>query len=145
MGRAAARTRVTTVDALAQMTLFADLNRAQVEAVAHSFDEEAFAEGQRVLRHGLSGSSFYVILDGEAEVVIDGVERARLGRGDFFGEISALTGDVPSADVIAATLLRCLVIPSTELEEFLLERPRVMLRMLRAEANRLRGMLEWQS
>ncbi len=144
MGRGAARTRVTIVDTLAQMTLFADLSRAQVEAVSHSFEEEAFAEGQRVLRHGLSGSSFYVILDGEAEVVIDGVERARLGRGDFFGEISALTGDAPNADVIAATLLRCLVIPSTGLEEFLLERPRVMLRMLQAEARRLQAAGQWQ-
>jgi CRP-like cAMP-binding protein len=37
------------------------------------------------------------------------------------------------------------VIPRPDVERFLLERPRVMLRMLRAEANRLRSMLEWQS
>ena len=68
---------------------------------------------------------------------IDGDERSRLGRGDFFGEISALTGDAPSADVVATSLLRCLVIPATELEEFLVARPRVMLRMLQSEARRL--------
>jgi len=126
-----------TVDSLARLTLFADLSRAEVEAVSHSFDEQVFAVGERVLRLGLSGSSFYVILDGEAAVRIDGDERARLGRGDFFGEISALTGDAPSADVVATSLLRCLVIPATELEEFLVERPRVMLRMLQAEARRV--------
>jgi CRP-like cAMP-binding protein len=127
----------STVDSLARLTLFADLSRAELEAVSHSFDEQVFAEGERVLRLGLSGSSFYVILEGEATVRIDGEERARLGRGDFFGEISALTGDAPSADVVATSLLRCLVIPATELEEFLVERPRVMLRMLQAEARRV--------
>jgi CRP-like cAMP-binding protein len=127
----------STVDSLARLTLFADLSRPQVEAVSHSFDEQVFAEGERVLRHGLSGSSFYVILDGEAAVRVDGEERSRLGRGDFFGEISALTGDAPSADVVATSLLRCFVIPATELEEFLIERPRVMLRMLQAEARRV--------
>jgi CRP-like cAMP-binding protein len=137
-------TRAPIVDSLAQMALFADLSRAQLEVVAQSFEDEMFAEGQRVLRHGLSGSGVYVILEGEAVVSRDGQEIARLYRGDFFGEVSVLTDEVPSADVAAATLLRCLVIPRPELEPFLLERPEVMLRMLRAVAGRLRGMLEWR-
>jgi CRP-like cAMP-binding protein len=133
-----------TAETLAQLTLFADLQRPQLEAVAHSFDEQVFPKGQRVLRDGLSGSSFYVILDGEAAVVIDGEERARLGRGEFFGEISALTGRPPSADVVATTMLRTLVIPSNELEAFLLERPSVMLRMLHAQARRLQAAGQWR-
>ena len=79
----------STVDTLARLTLFADLSRAEVEAVSHSFDEQVFAEGERVLRLGLSGSSVYVILEGEAAVHIDGDERSRLGRGDFFGRSGA--------------------------------------------------------
>lgn len=134
----------STVDSLARLTLFADLSRPQVEAVSHLFEEQVFAEGERVLRLGLSGSSFYVILEGEAAVQIDGDERARLGRGDFFGEISALTGDPPNADVVATSLLRCLVIAATQLEEFLVEHPRVMLRMLQAEARRLQTAGQWQ-
>jgi CRP-like cAMP-binding protein len=133
-----------TTETLAQLTLFADLQRPQLEAVAHTFDEQVFPEGQRVLREGLSGSSFYVILDGEAAVVIGGEERARLGRGEFFGEISALTGRPPSADVVATTILRTLVIPSNELEAFLLERPSVMLRMLHAQARRLHAAVQWR-
>ena len=135
---------VTTVDALSQLALFADLPRPQVEAVAHSFDEEVFGPGQRVLRRGLSGSSFYVILEGEAAVVIDGDERVRLQRGDFFGEISALLGVLPVADIVASSLLRCLVIPAGELEEFLLTHPTLLLRLLKAEAGRLHANSEWQ-
>lgn len=134
----------STTEKLSQLALFADLPHPQVEALAHTFEEQVFSEGQRVLRDGLSGSSFYVILDGEAAVVIDGQERSRLGRGEFFGEISALTGGPPSADVIAATMLRTLVIPANELEQFLLERPSVMLRMLQAEARRLQAAGQWR-
>ncbi len=101
------------VERLAQLALFADLRWPELEAVAHTFEEEVFGEGQRVLRQGISGGAFYVVLEGEAAVVIDGQERARLGRGEFFGEISALTGGVPVADVRAETLLRCLALPGS--------------------------------
>ena len=80
------------VDTLARLSLFADLPYPQLEALAHSFGEEVYPEGQRVIRQDVTGGGFYVILDGEAKVVVDGNERARLGRGDFFGEISILTG-----------------------------------------------------
>ena len=129
---------------LGQLALFADLKWAELEAIAHAFDDEVFAAGQRVLRQGLSGSAFYVVLDGEATVTIDGVERRRLGRGDFFGEISALTGEPPSADVRAETVLRCLTVPGPQLEGFLLERPAVTVRLLQAEARRLRDADRWQ-
>ena len=135
---------VDIAESLGQLALFADLTPPQLEAVAHSHDEDVFAEGERVLRRGLSGGNFYVILEGEASVEIDGRERQRLGRGEFFGEISALTGDTPSADVVAATVLRCLVIPAAELEKLLLERPQLMLRLLRMEARRLRNTIEWR-
>jgi CRP-like cAMP-binding protein len=135
---------VTVVETLGQLALFADLTPSQLQAIAHSHEEDVFAAGERVLRRGLSGGNFYVILEGEAAVEVGGEERHRLGRGEFFGEISALTGEPPSADVVAATMLRCLVIPAAQLERLLLERPKFMLRLLRMEAQRLRGTLEWR-
>jgi CRP-like cAMP-binding protein len=129
---------------LAQLALFADLRWPELEAVAHTLEEEVFAEGQRVLRQGISGSAFYIVLDGDAAVLVDGTERARLGRGDFFGEISALTGELPTADVRAETMLRCLMLPGPQLESFLLEHPMVMLRMLHAEARRVRDATRWR-
>jgi CRP-like cAMP-binding protein len=133
------------VEALSRLSLFADLPHPQLEALAHSFGEEVFAEGQRVIRQDVTGSGFYVILDGEAQVVIDDQERARLTRGDFFGEISLLTGEAPTADVIATSLLRCLIIPDNELKEFLLKQPSVMYRMLQVEARRLRAANVWNA
>jgi CRP-like cAMP-binding protein len=134
----------SVADRLAQLALFADLRWPELEAVAHTFEEEVFGEGQRVIRQGISGSAFYVVLEGDAAVLVDGTERARLGRGDFFGEISALTGDVPTADIRAETMLRCLMLPGAQLEGFLLEYPAVMLRMLHAEARRVREANRWR-
>jgi CRP-like cAMP-binding protein len=131
------------VEALARLSLFADLTHPQLAAVAHSFDEEVFAEGQRVIRQDVTGGGFYVILEGEAKVVIDGQERARLSPGDFFGELSLLTDEPPAADVIATTVLRCLLIPDNELKAFLLRQPTVMYRMLQIEARRLRAANVW--
>jgi CRP-like cAMP-binding protein len=131
------------VEALARLSLFADVAHPQLEALAHSFGEEVFAEGQRVIRQDVTGSGFYVILDGDAKIVIDGQERARLSRGDFFGEISILTDEAPTADVIATSLLRCLIIPDNELKAFLVKQPSVMYRMLQIEARRLRAANVW--
>ncbi len=133
------------VDTLSGFSLFADLQRPQLEGVAHTFEEEAFAEGQRILRQGFSGNNFYVILDGEAAVRVDGQDLATLGRGDFFGEVSVLLGDPPTADVVATRAMRCLVLAGPEVEEFLVAHPRVMFRMLQAEARRLRNTIRWRS
>jgi CRP-like cAMP-binding protein len=135
---------MSIAETLGQLALFADLSPSQLEAIAHSHEEDVFAAGERVLRRGLSGGNFYVILEGEAGVEIGGEVRHTLARGDFFGEISALTGEPPTADVVAVTMLRCLVIPGPQLEGLLLDRPQFMLRLLRIEARRLRTTLEWQ-
>jgi len=133
------------VDILAGLTLFGDLSRPQLEAVAHTFDEEWFGEGQRILRQGFTGTGFYVILEGEAAVRIDGVDRATLGKGDFFGEISILLGEPPVADIVALRPLRCLVLGGPDTAPFLNSYPRVMYRMLQAQARRLRNASQWRS
>ena len=134
----------TDVESLARLALFAGLSRPQLEALSHAYDEEVFPEGQRILRKGLSGSGLYVILDGTAAIVLNGGEIARLGRGEFFGEVSSLLGDAPTADVVAATPLRCLVVPGPQVERFLLANPPVAVNMLKAEALRLSETLAWK-
>ena len=126
------------VDLLSSLSLFADLGGPQLEGISHIFEEASFAPGQRILRQGITGSNFYVVVDGEATVKIDGEERASIGRGDFFGEMSLLLGSPPTADVTAKTPLRCLVLAGPNLQAFLDKHPTVMYRMLVAMARRLR-------
>jgi len=132
-------TRDEIADSIAGMAIFVDLARPQLMSVASRFEEAFFQEGTRVLRQGLTGSGFYVILDGEADVVADGQKLATLARGDFFGEVSVLLGEPPIADIVAIRPLRCIVLGGPAVEGFLIDHPRVMYRMLQASARRLRG------
>lgn len=125
------------LELISSLSLFADLGGPQLEAISHIFEETTFAPGQRILRQGITGSNFYVVVDGEASVKIDGEERASIGRGDFFGEMSLLLGSAPTADVTARTPLRCLVLAGPDLHGFLDKHPTVMYRMLVAMARRL--------
>ncbi|HUG06725.1 MAG: cyclic nucleotide-binding domain-containing protein [Chloroflexota bacterium] len=140
-----ATTRGELGDRLSTLSLFADLGAAELESVAHIVDERRYAEGERILRQGLSGSGFYVILDGEAIIRIDGKDYGRLGRGDFFGEISVLLGELPIADIVAARELHCAIIPGPALEQFLVGHPRVMFRMLQSVARKLRTASIWRT
>jgi CRP-like cAMP-binding protein len=133
------------VDTLAGFAMFADLSTPQLQSVAHVFEEAWFPEGERILRQGLTGSGFYVILDGEAAILVDGERRATLTRGEFFGEVSILLGEPPVADVVALRPMRCLVIAGPQVEAFLVAHPRVMYRMLQSQARRLRNANRWRS
>ena len=137
--------RLDLVDQIAGFALFADLPTPQLERVAHTFEERMYQEGERVLRQGLSGSAFHIILEGDAAVIIDGEQRATLSRGDFFGEVSILLGEPPVADVVAVRELRCLVLAGAEVRPFLLDNPPIMYRMLQAQARRLRNANRWRS
>lgn len=132
------------MDLLASLTLFADLPGAELESIAHIVEERRFADGERILRQGLSGSGFYIILEGEATIRIDGKDYGTLGRGEFFGEISALLGDAPVADVVATRSLRCAIIAGPELEPFMIGHPHVLFRMLQSEARKLRTATRWR-
>lgn len=135
-------TREEIADAIASLSLFADLARPQLLGVASRFEEAFFPKDARVLRQGLTGSGFYVILDGDADVVADGTKRATLARGDFFGEVSILLGEPPIADVVATGPLRCIVLAGPDVEAFLIDHPRVMYRMLQTQSRRLRSATE---
>jgi CRP-like cAMP-binding protein len=132
-------------DTLAGFALFADLSAPQLRGVAEIFQEVSFQQGEKVLRQGITGSGFYVILDGEAAVQVDGKDIATLPRGEFFGEVSLLLGEEPVADVIALSALRCLVLHGAQVETFLVAYPKVMYRMLQVQARRLRKANQWRS
>ncbi len=132
-------------DKLSSLSLFADLSAAELESIAHIVDERRFADGERILRQGLTGSGFYIILEGEAIIRIDGKDYGKLGRGDFFGEISVLLGDPPVADIVAARGLHCAIIPGPSLEPFMIGHPQVMYRMLKSEARKLRMATSWRT
>ncbi len=121
-----------------RLALFADLEREQLAEIVGGLQEVSYEEGQWVLRRGEMVAGMHIIVDGEAGVVLEETELATLSKGSFFGEISALLGEPTAADIVARTQLRCLVVPTEDVESFLLANPRVMYRMLQTEARRVR-------
>lgn len=87
------------------------------EEVVHYLEDAGeileFSAGDPIIRRGDAGSAFFVVLSGHAEVRLVGedgqaIPLRQIGAGAFFGEMSILTGEPVSADVIAtepATLL----------------------------------------
>lgn len=132
-------------DTIAGFALFADLTTPQRETVVDVFTEQWFADGERVLRQGLTGSGLYIVLDGSAAIRIDGVDRSTLRAGDYFGEISCLLGEPPTADIVAVGALHCLVLPAVQIESFLKSNPAVMFRLLQGEARKVRTTTKWLS
>ena len=53
--------------------------------------------------------------------------------------------EVPVADIVATRALRCLVLPASQLEGFLIAHPRVMYRLLQGEARKLKHTTTWLS
>jgi CRP-like cAMP-binding protein len=130
---------VELADELASLSLFADLSRPEVEAAARIFGEVWYGEGERIIREGLSGTGFFVVLEGEVAVRANGRDTATLGRGSFIGEVSALLGEVPSADVVALRRTRCLQLAGPALHDFLIAHPAITYRMLLEQTRRLRA------
>jgi CRP-like cAMP-binding protein len=125
-------------EGLGQLALFADLPRDELEAIVESCERVSYREGEWVIRQGDDLSALYMIIDGEVTTVIDDVDVRILPKGSFFGEVSVLLDEPTSASIVTRSPVTCLVVPAPEVESFLLSHPRVLYRMLKAEARRLR-------
>lgn len=118
--------------------LFRGLDSAGLAAVAAAAIEVEFPAERVIARQGEIGTGFFVVVDGSVRVVRDGTVVARLGPGEFFGELSVLDGGPRVAQVLAAEPTRCLALASWDFERVLREEPAVALSVLRVVAARLR-------
>jgi CRP-like cAMP-binding protein len=125
------------VKGLARLGIFRDYATEDLERVLETLEAVTFGEGQRIIHKGQENTSFYIVVEGEAAVYVEDDERGLLGRGSYFGEISALLGEPATADIMTRSSVVCLVVPADRLEAFLVSNPRLMFRVLQAEARRL--------
>jgi len=88
---------------LDEVDLFRVLGPSERERVAHEMVARRFGRGERIIEQGAAGQTFYVVASGTVAILTGrGIEVTRLGRGQYFGEMSLLTGEPRAATVVAA-------------------------------------------
>lgn len=95
---------------LEEVPLLQGCTRRQLREVARISKAIEVPTGSILTRAGQPGDEFFFVIDGRARVHVTPRKRARLGPGDFFGEMSLLDGGPRSATVVAETPMRLLVI-----------------------------------
>jgi MFS family permease len=94
------------IEVLNSVAMFRPLPMPAIDELALHLEHQAFAGGEEVVVQGDHGDRFYVIEEGEAEVIGDGSEIRTLRPGDGFGEIALLHDTLRTATVRARTPLR---------------------------------------
>jgi len=118
--------------------LWAGLDKKDLEAIVKASDEKKFETGDIILGKGEGGVGFYLIMDGSVDVKSDSKILAKLGPGQFFGEMAVLDNQPRSADVVAAGPSRCFIISEWSFKALISQNPRIALRMLQELVRRLR-------
>ena len=127
---------------LASTPLLAGVDPEGIAMLAQRMVEVDFPKGGVIARQGEVGTGFFLIASGSVRVVRDGKTIARIGPGDFFGELSVLDGRPRVAQVVADEPTTCLGLATWEFEAAVKEQPAVALGVLRGLAGRLRELTE---
>jgi CRP-like cAMP-binding protein len=128
---------------LKRVPLFSDLSQMQLRRLSRSFKERSFRPGTAIVRQGeMSGVDFFVILEGEASVTVDGRQVGTLQAGAHFGELALIGERVRLSTVTATTPMRCLVMASWHFRKFVNSNPDVSWKLLQYLVNLLSAQLE---
>lgn len=111
--------------------LFEVLEKDEREALVREMDFETHDEGAVIISEGDTGNSMYVITSGEVKVYTRGTGKtgsvylAKLSEGDFFGEVSMLTGKPRTATITASKPTELLRLDKDKLENAFANFPRI--------------------
>jgi len=113
--------------ALASVDLFSGLPEETRHELAGDLVYTPFAAGEAITREGARDDGLFMLVSGEAIVRIGAGPQARdvarLIAGQFFGEMSLMTGEARTASVIAATDVVCYRVDKPAFERILRETP----------------------
>jgi CRP-like cAMP-binding protein len=111
------------INFLLEAPMFGDLDPTELAQVVHIMQVQKLRPGQYVFREGDPGDAWYVLYEGEVEVVKDGpIERnliATLGSKTCFGEMAILDGSTRSASVRVLSDATAFRFPRLEFNELL--------------------------
>jgi CRP/FNR family cyclic AMP-dependent transcriptional regulator len=126
------------IDALGRVPLFAKCSRKELEFLITRTDEVDVGAGQTLIKQGNPGDTFYLLLDGEATVQVDGHDRPPLGPGSFFGEIGILDRGPATATVVTTTPARLMVMSHAQFRDAIKANDQLLSQVMATMAERLR-------
>ncbi len=99
------RKSTEVMDLMEQVEIFSPLSRDEMKKLIERVGVKTFASGETPVRQGDPGDSFYIIKSGKVDVVVEKSSGgsslvATLGPGNFFGEMSLLTGAARTATIL---------------------------------------------
>lgn len=124
---------------LAPLPFFGSLSDSELAEVAAWFEVREVGAGGRLVGEGATGYSFFVICDGEVVVTAHGDEIARLGAGEFFGELALLGTGRRTATVATTTPSRLLVLFGSDFTRLRARFPAIAAELEGAMQRRLEG------
>lgn len=89
--------------ALKQNDVLQTMDDSQFQNLLEGTECQMFGTGEVIIQEGESASDFYHILNGQVQILKENRPLALLQKGDFFGEISLVTGEKTTATVVTAT------------------------------------------
>jgi CRP/FNR family transcriptional regulator, cyclic AMP receptor protein len=126
------------VELLRKVPLFSRCSKRELAAIATLADEVDLRQGKELIREGSRGREFFVLLEGQADVLKDGKRINEMGPGEFFGEIALVApSPVRTATVKATTPVRVLVVTAQNFRRLLEGSPQIKLKVLEALAERV--------
>ena len=123
---------------LAKVPIFSGCSKRELAVIARASKEVSHRQDTVIAREGERGIGLFLILEGECRVSIGGKTKAKLGPGDFFGEVALLDGGPRTATVTALTPVRLVGITGWVFRGLLMEHPSIALKTLEGVAGRLR-------
>jgi CRP-like cAMP-binding protein len=124
--------------------MFSSLSPGSLEALAAAMSERQAECGEEIFHQGDPGTALFAVASGEVRVVVGGDDGRDhvlriAGPGEVFGEISVLDGRPRSADAIAATRCRLLVLERRHLLALMEREPGVALSLIGVLSEKLRA------
>jgi uncharacterized membrane protein len=133
-----------TIEVLAEVPLFADLDDKERALLAERVDLEPMTEGEVLFDYGDPGDWMGIVLTGNVEMSVkiktgENVFLELAEHGDFFGEISLLDGGSRTARAVCTQAGQLVVVDRGDLDELLKMRPQAAMNLLTATGKRLRA------
>lgn len=129
------------VEALRAISLFAKVEPSKLKLLAFTAERLTFNADQELFHQGEPGDALYIILEGEADVLVDApggpIKVATVGKHGFFGDIAILC-DVPRTATVKATRpLSTLRISKDLFYQLVTQFPQISIEIMRELAMRL--------